>query len=353
MVNQKKAAVIGATGMAGQQFLEALDNHPWIKIVSLHGSSTIGKTFREARKGFSNSQISEEILEMKIKDNKEIDLIDVDIVFSAVPSSIAINLENELAVSKPVISTASAFRYEDDVPIFLPIINANHIEMLNHQKKKRGWKGYIIPGPNCTAVGLAISIYPIFKKFGLKSVHVVSMQAISGAGYPGVASYDVNANIIPHISEEEEKVKKEVRKMLGYWNSDEKELNCPDFLMDAKCNRVPVLNGHTESVFIETVKETTKEDIISSWKDFKSECSDVELELPNAPKQPIIYFTDPYRPQPRVDLPGNGMATLIGGLKETEFSNGFKFVCISHNTQLGAGRGGVLSAEYLIAKKFI
>ncbi|MBD3353856.1 MAG: aspartate-semialdehyde dehydrogenase, partial [Candidatus Lokiarchaeota archaeon] len=260
MITQKKAAVIGATGLAGQQFVDALHNHPWIRIVSIHGSSTVGMLYKDARKGFYVADISEEVLNMKVQKNKDINLNDVDIIFSAIPSSIAKKLEPELAIAKPVISTASAFRYKDDVPIYLPIINANHYKMLDYQKERRGWKGFILPGPNCTTVGLSIGLAPIFRKFGLKSVYMVSMQAISGAGYPGVAGYDINANVIPHIPNEEKKVKKEVKKILGHWDGN--QLNKPEFLIDCKCNRVPVLNGHTESVFIETVKETSVEEII-------------------------------------------------------------------------------------------
>ena len=353
MIKPRKTAVIGATGMAGQQFIDALNNHPWFEVVSLHGSSTVGKTYKEARKGFNNSKIAQKILNMKIRDIKDIDVSQIDVFFSAVPSSVAKSLEAELASAKPVISTASAFRYEDDVPIYLPIINANHMQMLDHQKKNRGWKGFVLPGPNCTTVGLAISLYPVFKKFGLKSVHMVSMQAVSGAGYPGVPSFDIIGNVIPHIPQEETKVKKEVRKVLGYWDNESKVMNIPEFKMDAKCNRVPVLNGHTESVFIETVKETTKEEIISTWREFEGDTSKTEIKLPNAPESAIIYYDNPYHPQPRVDLEGNGMSTLVGGLEETEFVNGFKYTTISHNTELGAGRGGVLSAEYLIAKEYI
>jgi aspartate-semialdehyde dehydrogenase len=350
---KKRAAVIGATGMAGQQFIDALDNNPWIEIVSLHGASTVGKTFREARRGFNNQSNSEELLKMKIKDDKDIDYDNVDIIFSAVPSSVAKTLEAEIAVKKPVISTASAYRYEDDVPIYLPIVNGKHYEALDYQKKKRGWKGFVLPGPNCTTVGLAIAVYPIFKKFGIKNIHMVSMQAVSGAGYPGVPSLDIMGNVIPYIADEEGKVKKEIKKILGDWDKTTNKFNPAQMVIDAKCNRVPVLNGHTESVFIETVKEAKKEDIIAAWKSFKGEHADVGVALPNAPKQPIIYYEDLYHPQPRIDLEGNGMATLVGGLEATDFPNGFKFTTISHNTELGAGRGGVLSAEYLIAKKYI
>lgn len=352
MVNQKRAAIIGATGIVGQKFITALNNHPWIRVVSIHGSSTVGRTFKEARKGFSAAEISDEISKMKVKANKDIDLNDIDLIFSAVPSSIAKKLEAELAITKPVFSISAAFRYDEDVPIYVPAVNASHYKMLDAQKKKMGRKGFVCSSANCTAVGLSISIGPIFEKFGLKNVHMVSMQSISGSGYPGVSAYDISGNVIPHIPKEESKVKTEVRKILGHWDGE--MLNNPEFLLDVKCNRVPVLYGHTESVFIETVKETNPDELINAWNSFEPATSNIETELPSAPKKFIKYYHDPYRPQPRIDLTkGNAMSILVGGLRETEFTNGFTFTNISHNMELGAAKGAILNAEYLIANGYL
>lgn len=353
MTKKKYAsAVIGATGMAGQQFLEALVDHPWFEIVSLHGGSSVGRKYGDSIRGFSSFAYPDEILSMKVTATDAIDPNEIEIVFSAIPSSVAIEVEGRIAKTTPVISTASAYRYFDDVPIFLPIVNGSHYKLLDIQKKNRNWEGFVLPGPNCTTVGLAVSLYPIYKKFGIKSVHMASMQAISGAGYPGVASYDIIANVIPHISGEEQKVIKEAKEILA--SLENGKLIVPQFPIDCKCNRVPSINGHMESVFVQTEKSFDSiDEIITLFQSFKSEVN--ELNLPNAPNPPIHVHTDPFRPQPRIDLQEkkHGMTTYVGGIEATVFENGIKYTVLSHNTELGAGRGGVLGAEYLIAKNYI
>lgn len=352
MKKKYNAAIIGATGMAGQQFMEALVDHPWFEIVSLHGHSSVGKKYGESIRGLTSFEYPEDILEIKVRDTEDIDVKSTDIIFSAIPSKQAREIEGRLAKTTPIISTASAYRYEPDVPIFLPIINGHHYKILDYQKKSRDWEGFVLPGPNCTTIGLSISLYPIYKKFGIESIHMVSMQAITGAGYPGVPSYDIIANVIPHIEGEEGKVIKEVRKVLSIIENG--EFNLPDFAIDCKCNRVPSIDGHMECVFVQTEKKYASIDEIKSvLKNFKGETSG--LDLPNAPEPPIKVFDNPYRPQPRIDLADrkNGMYTFIGGLEQTAFERGLKYTVLSHNTELGAGRGGVLSAEYLIAKKYL
>jgi aspartate-semialdehyde dehydrogenase len=352
MPKKYKVSVIGATGMAGQQFMEALVDHPWFDIISIHGHASVGKEFRESIRGFTSFEYPDEIKEMIVTDIKELDLNSTDIVFSAIPNEFAYEIEGEIATAKPVISTAASYRYENDIPIFLPIVNGEHYKILDAQKKKRGWKGFIVPGPNCTTIGLAICLYPILKKYGIKSVHMVSMQAITGAGYPGVPSYDIIANVIPYIEKEEKKVMREIKKIFGTIIDD--KIHDLEFLIDCKCNRVPSINGHMESVFIETVNEFENiEEIKQTLRDFEGQTAG--LDLPNAPKFPIKVLEDPYRPQPRIDLQDkkNGMITFVGGIEKSNFSNGIKLTVLSHNTELGAGRGGVLSAEYLIAKKYI
>lgn len=351
MAKPKKAAIIGATGFRGQNFIKALMGHPWIQIVSLHGASSIGKTFKESRKGFSSAILSEEILNMKIKSNKDIDLNNIDLIFSAVPSSVASKIEPELAIMKPVISSAAAFRYEPDIPIYLPIINSDHYKMFEKQKENRGWNGFIIPLPNRATIGLAISLTPILRNFGIKNVHITSLHSISGSGYPGVAAHDIDSNILPQIPLEEERIIKEIKKIMGHWNGE--EIVSSEFLIDAKCYRVPVLHGYTSSVFIETVKETNPKDIINCWKEFKCDTCESSMELPSRLEKPIIYFDDPYRPQPRVDINNDPLSTLIGGLERTEFPNGFKFTVVINDVELGRGSGGILAAEYLIAKGII
>ncbi|MHA1489507.1 MAG: aspartate-semialdehyde dehydrogenase [Promethearchaeota archaeon] len=352
MVKKYNVSVIGATGMAGQQFMEALVDHPWFEIVSVHGHSSVGKKYGDAIRGFTSFKYPEEVLETKVRDTEDVDIKNTDIIFSAIPSKAARDVEGKLAKTTPVISTASAYRYEPDVPIFLPMINGEHYEILDAQKKNRRWEGFVLPGPNCTVIGLAMSLYPIYKNFGIKSIHMTSMQAITGAGYPGVPSYDIIANVIPHIPEEEGKVIKEAKKILG--TIDNGKFKLANFLIDCKCNRVPSINGHMESVFLETEREFSSiEEIKDIFRSFKGQTA--ELGLPNVPEPPIKVFDNPFRPQPRIDLADkkNGMITFIGGIEKTHFPNGIKYTVLSHNTELGAGRGGVLSAEYLIAKKYI
>ena len=353
-IHQKKVSVVACTGMAGQQFVKALDNHPWFSIESLHGTSSAGYTYREKSRGFSSYQASEAILDMKIQPIEDIDFNNVDMVFSAVPGDVAQTIEGNIAKYIPVISTASFYRYQPDVPIFLPIVNGDHYHLFNEQKLRRNWDGFVCPGPNCTTVGLAISTFPIFKKFGLKSMHAVSMQAISGGGYPGVPSYDILGNVVPYIPNEEGKVIREIKKIYANYGSG--VLQEPSFPLDAKCNRVPVVDGHIESVFIQTEHLTTVEEISQLLREFRGQIHG--LNLPNGPEFPIKVFSndEPYRPQPRIeftDSSANGMITFVGGISKTNFKNGFKFTVLSHNTELGAGRGGVLSAEYLVAQNYI
>jgi len=343
-LKKMKAAILGATGMAGQQFIEALENHPWFEIAALYASEkSAGMKYRErVTTWLPLNPPSEEIWEMTIGLVDEVDYEDVDVIFSALPSEIARACEEKYAQYRPVISTASAFRYEEDVPILIPEINKDHTELINIQKERRGWNGFVVPGPNCTTVGLVMSLKPIYETFGLEWAIMVSMQAVSGAGYPGVASYDITANVIPYIAKEEGKVKKETLKILGKLEND-KIINAP-FKLDCKCNRVPSLDGHMESVFIKTEQPCDENDIkaaLRDWPGFDTE------EFPTAIKTPIILMEDPFRPQPRLDAERyGGMAAIVGGIEKTEFG-GFKYTVLSHNTKRGAAKGEVLVAEYL------
>lgn len=352
-----QCAIIGCTGMAGQQFLGALDQHPWFIIHSIYANSNIGNSFREVRRGHSAFNLTNSILEKQVLPINEIfnQLEEIDLVFSAIPTDYAQEIESKIGMVKPVFTTASFFRYEHDTPIFLPIVNATHAKMLKKQQKNRGWNGFVCPGPNCTTVGAAIALFPIYQKFGLKSIHLVSMQAISGGGYPGPSSYDILGNIIPYIPNEEHKVAKELSKIFAVIEHSRFEI--PEFSVDAKCNRVPVINGHLESIFFQTKESTSISEIRTQLMKYTGEPTD--LKLPNAPSNPICLFDEnhPDRPQPRIEFDGinpyKGMMTYIGGLEQTSLTNGYKMTVLSHNTELGAGRGGVLNAEYLVATGFI
>jgi len=345
-----KSAILGATGMAGQQFIEALEGHPWFEITDLYASErSAGKKYKERVKVWHGpNPPSDEIWEKKVKLVDDIDLDAIDIVFSALPGSIARKYEEKCAKYKPVISTASAFRYDDDVPILIPETNIEHIKLIDVQRKNRGWDGFVVPGPNCTTVGLVMSLKPIYDAFGLEWVIMVSMQAISGAGYPGVPSYDIIANVIPYIENEESKVKKETLKILGKFQDG--KIISANFKLDCKCNRVTSINGHMESIFIKTKDPCDLEDI----KDVLQKYPGLDPnKYPTAITNPIIVTDDPYSPQPRVDVEKyGGMATIVGGLDETAF-NGFKYTCLSHNTKRGAAKGEILVAEYLYKEGFI
>ena len=251
-----------------------------------------------------------------------------------------------------MISTAAAFRYENDVPILIPGINDDHTDMLEFQKKNRNWQGFIAPLPNCTTTGMAITLKPIMDRFGVQRVFMTSMQAISGAGRsPGVVALDILDNIIPYIPKEEEKVQLETKKILGGFS--ENVISPAGIKVSCTCTRVPVLDGHTEAVFVETREPVEPEIIKKSMLDYSE--SVTTRNLPTAPKDYIIVHDDPTRPQPRIDREINdGMTTVVGRLrKDTAFNNGIKYVLLSHNEKMGSAKGAVLLAELLRSKKII
>ncbi len=359
-----RVAIIGCTGLVGQTIVDSLIDHPWFKIHSLHGFKSIGKTYGKARKGQRSHAhtLPPYLDQLVIQKAYDVDLNGIDLVFSAIPSEFAENIEKHLAIHLPVFSTASWSRYLPDVLIFLPIVNGPHRKLIHLQQQSRNWKGFLCPGPNCTSVGPAVVLFPILQQFGLTSVHLVSMQAISGAGYGGVAAYNIQGNVIPHIPDEEGKVQRELKKILAKprandeLGSKDSNLDIPKFDLDCKCNRVPVLNGHLISLFIQTRDGASEQDLRTCLQNFQGHTAG--LSLPNAPECPIHLFPpeDIYRPQPRIEFsasstpgPGHleGMKTYVGGLTASAFSNGFKLTILSHNTELGAGRGAVLNAEYL------
>jgi len=336
-----KAAIVGATGIVGQQFLVALKDHPWIEIAALAASErSAGRSYKEAITDASSGALRwfceeppvEEVMEMPVQNAIEMDISTIDVVFSAIESDQARILEPKFAVAKPVISTASAFRYDEDVPILIPGINSEHAKLLEVQRKSRGWKGFITPIPNCTTTGLAITLKPIYEAFGLNAVIMTSMQAMSGAGRsPGVLGLDILDNVIPFISGEEEKVQRETQKILGIFGGN--SIRAAKFDVSCTCTRVNVREGHTESVFVSTQK----------------------AGLHSAPKHIIIVLEDPFRPQPRLDRGAEeGMATVVGRIrKDNVLKNGIKYLLVSHNTKMGAAKGAALVAELLIRDGYI
>ncbi len=366
-------AVLGATGEVGQKFVLNLQKHPWFELTALYASErSAGKKYadalnygREHSRWFCKGAPSKKILDMMVQNLRKVSLEENSLFFSALPSETALEVEGNIAVEKPVISTASAYRYFEDSFVYLPSVNESHADIIDVQQKGRGWKGFVVPQPNCTTIGLVMSLKPVHDKFGLKHVTMASMQSVSGAGYGAVKSWaeqrkvqgsDLPAgldkfsqsvfegNVIPYIRMEEEKVRKETVKLLGEFSGG--KITPAGFKIACKCNRVPVLDGHTESVFIETTKGCSIDELKEVWKNYRGEPQ--KLALPTAPKQPIVVMDEIDRPQPRFDSDlEDGMVAAIGGVEANAFDNGFQYTVLSHNTELGAAKGAVLAAEYL------
>jgi len=355
---KKKVAVIGVTGAVGQEFVLSLEDHPWFEVTQIAASErSAGKNYvdaiRDPDSGIIKWEVGGEIPEyikgMTVKKIDEINVAELDLVFSAVESNAARDIETKFAKDIPVISTSSAYRYEDDVPILIPGINDEQAELLEVQKKNRDWKGWVAPLPNCTTTGLAITMKPLYEKYGAKKVMMTSMQAISGGGRsPGVSAMDVTDNIIPYIPKEENKVRIETKKILGKLKDG--KIEPADIRVSCTCTRVPVIDGHTESVFVETEKEVDPKNAKETYEQYNKEISVVGL--PSAPKDYYAVHEDPTRPQPRIERQvGDGMTTTIGRLEKEElFDHGLKYMLFSHNKKMGSAKGAVLLAEMLYKK---
>jgi len=355
---KKKVAIIGVTGAVGQEFVLSLEDHPWFEVTQIAASErSAGKNYVDAIRDPDSEiikwevggEIPEYIKGMTVKKIDEINVAELDLVFSAVESNAARDIETKFAKDIPVISTSSAYRYEDDVPILIPGINDEQAELLEVQKKNRGWKGWVAPLPNCTTTGLAITMKPLYEKYGAKKVMMTSMQAISGGGRsPGVSAMDVTDNIIPYIPKEENKVRIETKKILGKLRDG--KIEPADIRVSCTCTRVPVIDGHTESVFVETEKEIDPKNAKETYEQYNKEIS--IAGLPSAPKDYYIVHEDPTRPQPRIERQvGDGMTTTIGRLEKEElFDHGLKYMLFSHNKKMGSAKGAVLLAEMLYKK---
>jgi aspartate-semialdehyde dehydrogenase len=294
------------------------------------------------------SNLPKEIAEMPVA-NADVESVekagDIDLVFSSLPGDLAGPVESEFAAFYPVFSKASAHRIEKDVPLIIPEINPDHADLVKVQQKARGWKGFVTTDPNCSTIQLAMTLKPLMQ-FGLKQVIVSTMQALSGAGYPGVSSLDIIDNVIPFISGEEEKMEGEALKVLGTF--DGKTVQNADFKLSASCNRVNVKDGHLESVFIKLERNPPIEEIEDAFSNFKGEPQ--ELKLPSAPEQPIVVRHEKNRPQPRFDRDtGCGMSVVVGRIRKDPIMT-FKYMCLGHNTVRGAAGQGILSAELYVAK---
>ncbi|MCS6802800.1 MAG: aspartate-semialdehyde dehydrogenase [Chloroflexota bacterium] len=351
-----RTAVIGATGVVGQQFLVALRGHPWFAVEGLVASSrSAGKPYREAIRdgaGALRWYVAEppppELLDLPVSALEDFDPERYDLIFSAVESDLAKEIEPRFGAVRPVVTTASAFRYFEDTPLVIPGVNNDHIQLVRRQQAARGWKGFVVPQPNCTTTGLAITLKPLHDRFGLRLVVMTSLQALSGAGRsPGVAGLDILDNVIPYIPNEEEKVQRETRKILGTLTDD--GIVPARFAVSCTCTRVNVLDGHTETVFVSLDRPATLDEVKAALREYDGFGS---LRLPSAPPEYILVHDDPFRPQPRLDRDTNeGMTTVVGRLRaDPALENGVKYVLVSHNTKMGAARGAVLTAELLVCE---
>jgi aspartate-semialdehyde dehydrogenase len=358
---KKRAAVVGATGIAGQQCLVALDKHPWFEVVMLAASErSAGKTYGEAirdaktgaRRWWCNEEPPATMLTLPVENAAALNLSGIDVVFSAVESDAAREIEPKYAQTTAVISNASAFRYDDDVPILIPGVNLSHVALIDLQRRRRNWRGFIAPMPNCTTTGLVITLKPLLDSFGIERVLMTSMQGISGAGRsPGVVALDIVDNIVPYIPSEEEKVSIETGKILGVMG--EGGVLAASFPVSATCTRAAVIEGHTEAVALSTSQHCSIDDVKDVFRRFGAELA--KLALPSAPQRMITVHDDPYRPQPRLDRDADGgMTTSVGRIRpDNALENGIKYMLVSHNTKMGAAKGAVLTAEYLAATNYI
>ncbi len=348
-MERRKVGILGATGMVGQRFIQLLSNHPWFEIRWLAASDrSAGRRYDQACAWRLDTPLPERIAAMQVEANTpEASGSELPpILFAALDAEFARELEPRFAAAGcAVISNSSAFRMADDVPLVVPEVNADHLELLETQMWRRsngGKGGYIVTNPNCCAIGLVMALKPLEDRFGIDSLFVSTMQAVSGAGYPGVASLDILGNVVPYIKNEEEKLQEEVGKLLGRVTGGRIERLAAR--LSAHCNRVAVEEGHTECVSIKLRRPATREEVLAAWSEFVPLAGQ---HLPSAPEIPVEYHTAINRPQPRLDrMRGSGMAATVGRLRECSLLD-WKFVVLSHNTIRGAAGAAVLNAEVL------
>ncbi len=354
-MDRLKVALLGATGMVGQRFVKLLANHKMFEIAVLAASSrSAGKKYRDAVHWCIEGDLPEEVADMRVVKVELENVIKedrIDLVFSAVPSEVAREVEPEFAkVGIPVISDASAYRMEEDVPILIGEVNSDHLKLVKRQAR-RGWKAFIVTSPNCTSNALILSLKPLKDHFGIRRILVSTMQALSGAGWTGVPSMAIIDNVIPYIRNEEEKVEREALKILGEFDGE--RIIPADFKISASCHRVNVLEGHLETVFVELKSKADPEEVKKVMRSFRGRPQ--ELKLPTAPEQPIIVRDEPDRPQPRLDrYAGSGMSIVVGRIRrDPVLENGIKFLVLGHNTIRGAAGNAVLNAELAVEEGYV
>ena len=341
--------ILGATGIVGQRFIQMLEQHPWFEVGWLAASErSEGRTYGEAVRWRMKTSLPERVGKMMVSAATPAGAPKV--IFAALDSGIAAELEPRFAEAGcAVISNSSALRMKEDVPLVIPEVNADHVKLIECQGWRRKSGGFAVTNPNCSAIGLVLALAPLEQRFGLDTVMAVTMQAVSGAGYPGVASLDILGNVIPYIAKEEEKMEEETLKLLGRLNGS--GVKPGNFKMSAQCNRVAVEDGHTESVSVKLKKKAEAEEIIAAWQTFSS--LPQELKLPSAPAHPLSYLDAADRPQPRFDADtGAGMTATVGRLRPCSVLD-WKFTVLSHNTIRGAAGAALLNAELLKAQGYL
>jgi aspartate-semialdehyde dehydrogenase len=349
MLSKLPVGILGATGIVGQRFIQMLEHHPWFEVAWLAASDrSEGRPYAEAARWRLKTTIPARVANMTIAPAKPDGA--PKIIFAALDAAIARELEPQFAnAGCAVVSNSSALRMQADVPLVIPEVNSDHIALIESQSWRRQSGGFAVTNPNCSAIGLVLALAPLHRRFQLESVMAVTMQAVSGAGYPGVASLDILGNVIPYIKNEEEKMEEETQKLLGTLNG--RRIDPAPFAMSAQCNRVAVEDGHTESVSIRMKQKAKPEEIIAAWNSFRAEPQ--HLRLPSAPEQPVVYLTASDRPQPRFDIDlGGGMAAAVGRLRPCGVLD-WKFTVLSHNTIRGAAGAALLNAELLKAKGYL
>jgi aspartate-semialdehyde dehydrogenase len=346
-------AVLGATGAVGQRFISLLADHPWFEVRAVAASErSAGKAYAEAANWVVPGEIPAGVADLIVTHTEDVDALgdEVRLVFSALPSSAARELEPVLAARGYLVCTnASALRMDPDVPLLIPEINADHVGLIDAQRERRGWPGLIVASPNCAVTAIVFPLKALHDTFGLTQTHVVTMQAISGAGYPGVSSFDIFDNVIPYIGGEEAKFEGEPHKMLG--TLAEGQIHLADFVASAQVNRVPVIDGHLAALSIGLQREASVSEVEAALAAFQP--PDTVRELPSAPRVPMILRREPDRPQPRRDRDAeNGMAVSVGRVQPCPVL-GIKLVSLVHNTLRGAAGGAILNAELLVAAGYI
>lgn len=335
-------AILGATGNVGQRFVQLLQDHPWFRVAELVASErSAGKSYRDATDWRLGAHMPEDVADLTVQDyNAD---LQSPLAFSGLPGEVAGDIERRLAQNGlAVLSNTSTHRMDPDVPLLIPEVNADHTAAIDVQRRNRGWPGFIATNPNCSTIHLVLALKPLHDAFGLDSVLVTTLQAVSGAGYPGVPSLDMIDNIVPYIGGEEEKIETESMKLLGGYEPGQGFIPAP-FVLSAHCNRVPVRDGHTECASVRLKQAATPAQAIEAFESFRGVPQ--ELGLPSAPQRPVIVRYEDNRPQPAFDRDdSNGMASIVGRVRECPVL-GLKFVVLGHNTVRGAAGASILNAE--------